>query len=159
MSIKGKKKIKGGVVDEGTIEEAFEEPAPLKVIEPVRVDPKDNKFLIELGELIYLNSMNGDIIPFKEIGSEPQKLWYGRAAAALISLDKLNKMIVPKVDKADLEQDRNKHIDRLTAIIDAFVRKVKTLRCPKCGSTADSRSALFPSKELSYRILDGGVSE
>lgn len=123
----------------------------------VKVDPAQNKFVGEFGELMYLNSVKSPK-PFGSLLEEERQLWFGRAVAALISLDKMNKMVAPKRVQKDIEYDRNKNIGIMAQIISVFVSGIKTIKCPKCGSNAELRSKIFPCEELAARIWDGGKS-
>ena len=123
--------------------------------EELRQAPRDH-FVFELASLAYY-TLNGTTVIFDKLPEDEQEYWQKIAGASIIGLDKLNKMIVPKEEQADIELKRNKNINRLTVIIKDFLKGIKTVRCPKCGSNAEVRPLVFPCEELAHKIWDGGA--
>lgn len=113
------------------------------------------KELDQLPALMYYE-MQGTKVPFEKLNEEEVSKWESLAVAALFSLSKMDKMIVKKVEQKVIEGDRNKNVNILTTIISDFVSNLKSIKCPKCGSTPEIRSLVFPSQELAFRIWDGG---
>ncbi len=124
----------------------------------VSVEKKRNGFMEELAALTYYQ-VQGTKTPFESLPEAEKDTWAKMSGAVLVSLDKMNKMVAPKVTVEDAEARRNKNHGILTAIIRKFVEGIQTLRCPKCGSSAQTRAQLFPCEELAFRILDGDVKQ
>ena len=116
---------------------------------------KRHKFISELAALTYYN-IHGTKIKYESLPDSEQKGWRDIAAAVLVGLDKLNKMVVLKVTPQESEGVRNKNIEVLTKIIQDFVMGLKSIKCPKCGSEAELRPLIFPCTELAHRVWNGG---
>lgn len=115
-----------------------------------------SKFIADLGSLMFYQ-IHGSKQPF-ESQPEPEKQhWYDLAVSAHLSIDKLNMMIAPRVEPEDVELKRNKNVRTLTNIIENFVKGLKTIKCPKCGTNAEIRPMIFPCTELANRIWNGEV--
>jgi hypothetical protein len=101
----------------------------------------------ELAAMIYYAEIGNTGAAFESLEKDDRALWIMRANAAIIGLDKMDKMIVRKVLPADSWEQRSKNLDILTRIIESFIKTVKT-----------TKPGMFPSGELAARILDGKVS-
>lgn len=117
---------------------------------------KRNDFINDLASLTYYG-IHGTKTAFESLPEAERDTWARMAGTVLISLDKLNKMVVVKVEPEETEERRLKNVALLKDIVSQFVQGVKTVRCPRCGSSADLRPALFPCEELAFRILEGKV--
>lgn len=122
---------------------------------------KHNKFVMEYGALIFYEKQ-GSKVSFESLPEAEKEQWYGLAVSSRIALDKMNKVVIDRSEhrsRAEEELDRNKFVSRLTLIIHEFVKGLKMLKCPKCGSNAEVRGALFPCEELACRIWAGGKQD
>ena len=113
----------------------------------------NDPFIKNLAILMYL-SENDNGPKFEDLDDERKQIWKKRAVTVIVAIEKLNKMIVPKREREVAEKDFNEQVEQLTLSIEQFLEGIKTVKCPKCGGSADIKRALFPSKELAFRILE-----
>ncbi len=85
---------------------------------------------------------------FEDLPEEEVSERIKEASLFMVSLDKMNKMVVVKVEPEDSAADRGKHLARLTTIIDSFNRRLKT-----------TKPELYPSAELAHIILEGKLPD
>ena len=133
-------------------EELKETPATVQTPE---VKGETNQFMNDLSALTYYQ-INGSKIKFESLPEAEKNSYVKLAAGVLVSLDKMNKMVAPKVSAKQVETDNHKNVQLLTSIIENFVKGLKTIKCPKCGSNAEIRALIFPCTELAHRIWNGG---
>ena len=87
---------------------------------------------------------NGTGKSFESLTAEELKPWFERAISALVAIEKINMVVVAQA-KVNLGLEAEaKHLERLTQIIQKFVKGLTT-----------TKPALFPVEELAHRILDG----
>lgn len=84
---------------------------------------------------------------FESLTAEELKPWFDKAVAVLGCIEKMNMVLVPRTQIKDDEESEKAYLERLTLIIQGFVKSCKT-----------TKPALFPSAELAHRILNGGIN-
>lgn len=133
----------------------------VKAEEVKEAEPRDRSLVVhnvnvyDFAALIYYGGKSKDLPKFETASESDQEFYSTIALAALIALDKMNKMVTVKVENKDVELNRNKNVFALTGIIENFVKNLKVIKCPKCGSHAEIRPLIFPCTELANRIWDG----
>ncbi len=104
---------------------------------------KSNPFLVELASIVYYSRIPGNG-NFEDLPEEEVAELIKEASLFMVALDKMNKMVVTKVEEALTIASQVKNLDRLQAIIDGFNKRLKT-----------TKPELYPSRELAHVILEG----
>jgi len=111
--------------------------------------PKD--LTTELAELLYYAGGNGPMVSFDEVPENKQNEYLKHATLAIVCLDKMNKMVVPKVSADEQFKIRIGRIDKVEEVVRTFIN---TLNKPvKPSSIAN----YFPVHELAARIVDARI--
>ena len=84
------------------------------------------------------------VIQFEDLDPEQAQKWMYKATSYAFMLGKLNHKIAPKVNEKESYKERMENIETLSAIIRAFMPKLKT-----------TKPSLFPVEELAHWIMDG----
>lgn len=103
-----------------------------------------HKLAKELAACLYYEASGTDK-PFEKLPVEEVGLWLKRGVAIVQHIEKINLEVVPMGSKQQVKEDDIKYLERLTLIIDKFVKGLNT-----------TKPGLFPSAELAHKILRGG---
>lgn len=104
-------------------------------------------FMQTMAELMYMDSSRKvDGAPkFDTLPAEEIEKWEGYATSALLSIDRMNKQIVPRVAPETVAANDKGNIERLTKIIEDFVKMLKVYK---------KNPESFPARELAMRIFN-----
>lgn len=113
-----------------------------------QVQPPDTNIppglLWDLSVLMYCSFTGKTVDDHKGLSPAEQDTWYQYAIAAIIGLDKLNKMIVVKVLPEVAADRRRKNIDIFTARTKEFFSRLKRIH-----------PDMFPYEEFAIWFLEG----
>ena len=125
----------------------------------VEVPVVKGELLFDLAAMLFYAD-NGSEDPFDNQSKEVQGEYTHRAGRAIISLNKMNKIIVDKNAKRlpaeETPDERNRAIMTMSRLIKDFVVNLKGIKCGKCGNTAEVKVNIFPCEELAHFIWNGG---
>jgi len=103
-----------------------------------------HKLAKELAACLYYQA-EGTETQFEKQDPDVVAIWLNRGVVVVQHLEKLGLEVVPMGAKEQTKEDDAKHLERLTQIIEKFVKGLNT-----------TKPALFPAKELAHKILQGG---